>query len=72
MDTAERLCLFFVKNSEYEDKKDTSYQGRYIEKITASMPSSKKDEVTEVLDEMVDAFIAADDRLTYQENMMEK
>ena len=46
--------------------------GRYIEKITASMPSSKKDEVTEELDKIVDDFIAADERLTYQENMMER
>ncbi len=46
--------------------------GRYIDKLTATMPSSKKDDVVEELDKLVDDFVAADDRLAFQENMMDR
>lgn len=46
--------------------------GRFVDQITATMTSSTKDDVVEVLDEKVNAFIDADDRITYQENVWER
>lgn len=46
--------------------------GRYIDKITATMGSARHDEVTGVLDKLVNDFIEENDDLTYQENMMER
>ena len=46
--------------------------GRYIDKLTATMPSSKKDEAVEVLDKVVNDFVEADERLNFQDNMMDR
>lgn len=45
--------------------------GRYIDQITASMPSTEKDRVVEELDQIVNDFVEADEDLTFQENLLD-
>lgn len=44
--------------------------GRFIDKITVTMPSSAKDEVVEKADKIVNDFVDADNRFSFQEDMM--